>query len=272
MASGMNAEAVLNQIVADNGDEMDDSAEYFIGTGVGRDKQDDLALDVQIDICLQTFNCLDLGSNLDAFKNIVGSFVKGSYHALKPPNDPMKVLLNTSLNCGTLFATKSKQWLQKISSRLSGKTSIGRLHVYQAEIVRSLHLETFLCRKRAVQHSRKREITDYVLYSDNEKSQLMSFSSKKAVAVFLAQLSSWSERDVQCYFKKILTGRAHGKASVIVSAVRNFSFIYKMKASQFCIFFPLWSVEHGRFSSSQLETFQILQNVLIGGNECVLSV
>ena len=235
MASAMSAEEVLKQILADNGDEMDDSEESLDGTGVGRDKQDDLALDVQIDICLQTFNCLYLGSNLDAFKNIVGSFIKGSYHALKPPSDPMNVLLNTSLNCGTLFATESKQWLQKISSRLSGKTSIR--HPYQAEIVRNLPLEMFLCLKRAVQHSRKREITDYVIYSDNKKCQLMSFSSKKAVAVFLAQLSSWSERDVKCYFKKILTGRAHGKASVIVSAVTNFSFIYNMKASQFCISF-----------------------------------
>lgn len=228
IASAMSVEEVLNQIMVDNGDEMDDSEESLDGAGVRRDKQDDLALDVQIDICLQTFNCLDLGSNLNAFKNIVGSFIKGSYHALK-------VLLNTSLNCATLLATESKQWLQKISSRLSGKTSIRSS--YQAAIVRNLPLEMFLCLKRAVQHSIKREITDYVIYSDNKKSQLMSFSSKKAVAVFLAQLPSWRERDVKYYFKKILTGRAHGKASVIVSAVRNVSFIYNMKTSQLCISF-----------------------------------
>ena len=120
--------------------------------------------------------------------------------------------------------------------RLSGKTSMR--HPYQAEIVRKLSLEMFLGLRRAAQHSRIR---------DNKKSQFMSFSSEKTAAVFLAQLSGLSERYVKIYIKKILTGSAYGKASVIVSSAKNVSFIYKNKASQFCISFYYGVWDKARF-------------------------
>ena len=112
----MSVEEALNQIMVDNGDEIHESEESRDGTSVERYKLDDLMLVVHIELCLKTFNSLDLGSNLAVFKKSVGSFIKGSYHAFKPPSDTMLVLLNTSLKCGTLFATEGKQWLQKISS------------------------------------------------------------------------------------------------------------------------------------------------------------
>ena len=56
-------------------------------------------LEAQITICLEAFNKLDLGSNLDIFKANVRRQIKGSFQAFKPPTDPLKILLNVSLNC-----------------------------------------------------------------------------------------------------------------------------------------------------------------------------
>ncbi len=96
----------------------------------------------------------------------------------------------------------------------------------------------FLALKTLVQHSRQSELTDNVAYSDNRKQQVMTFSSKKAVIVLLSVLSGYSEANVKGFFKKILAGRKHGKARVIVScAGHEFSFTYKIKSRQFFVSF-----------------------------------
>ena len=78
-------------------------------------------LHTQIKTCLETFNEHDLGINVHIFKESVCKQIKGSFQAFKPPTDPLKILLNVSLNCGSRFETESKFWLQKINYRLTGK-------------------------------------------------------------------------------------------------------------------------------------------------------
>lgn len=151
----------------------------------------------------------------------------------QPPCDPIKVLLSKSVNCGAIFAIESRQWLKKINSRMSGRVSIRK--PYQGEIVRNFPFEMFLALRTSVQHSRKSKITDNVVYSNNKKQQAMSFSSKKAVIVLLSVLSVYSEVNVKGFFKRILTGRKHGKARVIVSCGQEFCFTYKIKTGQFCV-------------------------------------
>lgn len=70
-------------------------------------------LEAQITICVEAFNKLDLGNNPDIFKANVWRQIKGSFQAFKPSTDPLKILLNVSLNCGSLFKTESELWLQK---------------------------------------------------------------------------------------------------------------------------------------------------------------
>ena len=98
-------------------------------------------------------------------------------------------------------------------------------------------MELFHCLQRALQCLRTKNITDHVTYEDGKNHSAMSFASKEAVVVFLSLLSGLDESDIKKYFKKYLSGRVNGKATVIVNTGKKFEFIYKKKSSQLCIFF-----------------------------------
>ena len=151
--------------------------------------------DSKINGCLEALNALSLGQNLEPFKKCV------------------------------------EKYIQKMNARLSGHISIRK--PYQGEIVKNVPFEMFLGLNTSVQHSRKVEITNNVVYSDNKKQPVMSFSSKNAVIVLLSVLSGYSEANVKGFFKKILTGRKHGNARVIVNNGQEFCFTYKIKTRQF---------------------------------------
>ena len=82
------------------------------------------ALEKQIEVCLEAFEVLELGSNLEFFKGNVRKYLKASYHAFKPPSDPLKVMLNVGINCESLFKNESRLWLTRIYTRLAMKVSI----------------------------------------------------------------------------------------------------------------------------------------------------
>ena len=109
---------------------------------------EELALERQIEVCLEAFEALELGCNLEFFKGNVRKYLKASYHAFKPPSDPLKVMLNVGINCGSIFKDKSRLWFVRIHTRLAMKVSIR--NPYHSEIVRNIPLEMFLSLKRAV--------------------------------------------------------------------------------------------------------------------------
>ena len=226
-------EEILNEALLSDSDS--ESEQVVQPSAVHRTADLEEKLEAQITICLEAFNNLDLGNNLDIFKVNVRRQIKGSFQAFKPPTDPLKILLNVSLNCGSLFKTESEIWLQKINSRLTGRPSIR--NPYQCEIQRNIPVDLFHCLKTGLQHSRIKNITDHVTYEDSKKDSVMSFISKEAVVIFLSQLSGLDESDVKEYLKKYLTGRVNGSATVIVNTGKKFEVIYKNKSSQLCIFF-----------------------------------
>ena len=71
----------------------------------------------------------------------------------------------------------------------------------------------------------------------------MSFISKQAKVVFLSLLSGLDESDVKTHFKKYLTGRVNGKATILVNTRKKFEFIYKKKSLQLCIvlYYGIWN-------------------------------
>ena len=154
----MSGEEVLAQILAESSEETSDSDDIL-----GNDEH----ANSKINGCLEALNGLNLGQNLEPFKKCVEKYIKASIEAFQPPSDPMKILLNKNVNCGTIFANESRQWLQKINARLSGRVSIRK--PYQGEIVRNFPFEMFHALKTSVQHSRKGEITNNVVYSNNKK-------------------------------------------------------------------------------------------------------
>lgn len=78
-------------------------------------------LEAQITTCFEALNNLDLGNNLDSLRVNVRRHIKGSFN---PPADPLNILLNVSLNCGSLFKTGNELWLQKINSCLTRRLSM----------------------------------------------------------------------------------------------------------------------------------------------------
>lgn len=183
----------------------------------------------------KAFNKLDLGNNVHIFKESVHKQIKGSFQAFKPLTDPLKILLNVSLNCGSLFKTESKFWLQNINYRLTGKPSIKT--PYKCEIQWNIQEELFHCLKRALQCSRDKNFRVHVTYKDSKNHSVKSFVSKEAAVAFLSLLSGLDESDIKKYFEKCLSGRVNGKATVIVNTKKKFEFICKKKSSQLCIFF-----------------------------------
>ena len=114
-------EDILDEILmSDNDSETEQLVE---SAGLQRVADIQEKLEAQIKTCLEAFNELDLGNNVHIFKESVRKQIKGCFQAFKPP-DPLKILLNVSLNCVSFFKTESKFWLQKINYRLTGKPSI----------------------------------------------------------------------------------------------------------------------------------------------------
>ena len=199
-----------------------------------------VALEKQIEVCLEAFEALELGSNLEFFKSNVRKYLKASYDVFKPPSDPLKVMLNVGINCGSIFKDESKLWLSRIYTRLAMKVSIRK--PYQSEIVRNIPLEVFLSLKRAVEHTRNHEVAGNLISEENRKCHIMAFTSESAVTSLLTMLSGLSEAEVQSHFRRKLSGRINGRAEVI-NKEKEFSLVYKVNLNHCIIefYYGVWN-------------------------------
>ena len=183
MASCLSAELeeVVDQVTVEEEEENENETEP-----VSSVKKESVELEAKIAQCVEALNGLEMGDNFGVFRSHIAKQIKQAYLALKPPTDPLRVLLNMDVNCGSLMASEGKLWLQKVRGRLARKTSIR--NPFEGEIVRTIPLEVFLCLKRAVQHSRSREIMDSVTFDKNSKAHVISFSTKEAVVFFFFRI------------------------------------------------------------------------------------
>ena len=248
MASCLSAvlEEVVDQVMVEEEEENENETEP-----VSSVKKVSVELEAKIAQCVEALNGLEMGDNLGVFRSHIAKQIKQAYLALKPPTDPLRVLLNMDVNCGSLMASEGKLWLQKVRGRLARKTSIR--NPFEGEIVRTIPLEVFLCLKRAVQHSRSREIMDSVTFDKNSKAHVISFSTKEAVVFFFSHLTGLSAPAVTGYLKISQTGRFNGNTSVIVNMEKDFTFIYKIKPMQLCVCFHFGSLEQGRLPPTPLK-------------------
>lgn len=200
-----------------------------------------IALEKQIEVCLEAFEGLELGSNLDFFKGNVRKYLKASYHSFKPPSDPLKVMLNIGISCGSIFKDESRFWLTRIFTRLAMKVSIR--DPYHSQILRNIPLEVFLSLKRAVDHTRNGEVAGNVISEENRKCHVLAFTSERAVTSLFSMLSGLSVAEVQSHFKRKLTGRLNGRAAVIINAEKEFSLVYKVNLNQCMIefYYGVWN-------------------------------
>ena len=206
MASCLSAEIeeVVDQVMVEEEEENENETEP-----VSSVKKESVELEAKIAQCVEALNGLEMGDILGVFMSHISKQIKQTYLALKPPTDPLRVLLNMDVNCGSVMASEGKLWLQKVRGRLAKNPSIR--NPFEGEIVRTIPLEVFLCLKRAVQHSRSREIMDSVTFNQNSKVHAISFSTKEAVVFFFSQLTGLSAPAVTGYLKISQTGRFNGK-------------------------------------------------------------
>ena len=184
---------------------------------------------------------LGLGSNLEFFKDNVQKYLKTSYHAFKPPSDPLKVMLNVGINCGSIFKDESRLWLTRIYTRLAMKVSIR--NPYHAEMLRNIPVEVFLSLKRAVDNTRNGEVAGNIIRDENRKCHVMAFTSESAVTSLFSMLSGLSEAEIQPHFRRKLTGRINGRAAVIINGEKEFSLVYKVNLNQCIIefYYGVWN-------------------------------
>ena len=143
-------EDILDEVLLSDNDR--ESEQLHESSGPPRTTDVEENIEAEIVLCLEVFDKLNLENNLCIFKESVRQQIKGSFQAFKPQTDPLNILLNTSLNCGSLFKTESKVWLQKMYFRLTGRPSIRNPN--QCEILRNIPVDLFHYLKRAPQHSR----------------------------------------------------------------------------------------------------------------------
>ena len=170
-----------------------------------------IALEKQIEVCLEAFEGLELGSNLEFFKGNVRKYLKASYHSFKPPSDPLKVMLNIGISCGSIFKDESRFWLTRIYTRLAMKVSIR--DTYHSQILRNISLEVFLSLKRAVDHTRNGEVAGNVISEENRKCHVLAFTSERAVTSLFSMLSGLSEAEVQFALQKEINWETKWKSS-----------------------------------------------------------
>lgn len=181
------------------------------------------------------------GSNLEFFKGNVRKYLKASFNAFKPPSDPLKVMLNVGISCGSIFKDESRLWLTRIYTRLAMKVSIR--NPYHSEILRNIPLEVFLSLKRAVDHTRNGEIAGNVISEENWKCHVIAFTSVSAVTSLFSMLSGLSEAEVQSHFRRKLNGRINGRAAVIINEEKEFSLEYKVNLNQCFVefYYGVWN-------------------------------
>lgn len=76
---------------------MTESEQLVESTGLQRVTDMEEKLEAQIKTCLEAFDELDLGNNVNIFKESVCKQIKCSFQAFKPPTNPLQVLLNCQL-------------------------------------------------------------------------------------------------------------------------------------------------------------------------------
>ena len=89
------------------------------------------------------------------------------FFAFQLPSNPMRILLNRTVNCATIFAAESKQWLKKIGNRQLASGIHIKLKSLEIFLLRcSLHFKTSVITR----------------YNDSKnRDVVMPFSSRNAV-------------------------------------------------------------------------------------------
>ena len=115
-SNDLSTDAVREAVLADR-DESQESEEIDEEESVNEESEEDV-ISEKIELCLQAFDSLDLPDvNMEMFKKCVRRQIEASYCVFQSPTDPLKILLNAPVNCGTILYDETKLWLDKINAK-----------------------------------------------------------------------------------------------------------------------------------------------------------
>lgn len=174
-SNDLSTDAVREAVLADR-DESQESEEIDEEESVNGESEEDV-ISEKIELCLQAFDSFDLPDvNMEMFKKCVRRQIEASYRVFQSPTDPLKILLNAPVNCGTILYDETKLWLDKIKFRLGGKVSIRRL-------INAKYFETY--QKKLFWHF------EVELYALGCKMLLITFPSLKIISAMRYHLQGW---------------------------------------------------------------------------------
>lgn len=143
--------------------------------------------------------------------------------------------LATPIYPAPILERESRLWLDSLWRRLSAKRSIRT--PYYTQISRDIPYEIFAVIKQIVR-ALDGFVEPFCFRSNNKKAEVVSFTSVRLVNELFALLSGLSKDAVAKYFKRTLAGSRNGHTvAVIVTEVKDFSFIYKVKCGKLVIGF-----------------------------------
>lgn len=106
-SNDLSTDAVREAVLADR-DESQESEEIDEEESVNGESEEDV-ISEKIELCLQAFDSLDLPDvNMEMFKKRVRRQIEASYRVFQSPTDPLKILLNAPVNCGTILYDETK--------------------------------------------------------------------------------------------------------------------------------------------------------------------
>jgi len=144
-------------------------------------------------------------------------------------------LSHRTLNVGSILYEESRMWLNGIHRRLAGKVGIRR--PYFGEITRSIPYDIFLAMRQVLRDINATE--PYCYMAGNKKGEVISLTSLPLLEKVFACLSGQTSKEVKKYLRRKLTGscRYNHKVKVIMSATKDFGFMYKKNIGQLVIQF-----------------------------------
>lgn len=143
-------------------------------------------------------------------------------------------LSSQTLNVGSVLDQESRMWLSAIYRRLARKVGIRK--PFYGEITRSIPIYVFLCLRQVLRDLNAIEPQCYL--GKNKKAEVVSLTSNHLVHRLFACLSGQTIKEVKKFFWRTLTGttRYHHKVKILISASKDFAFVYKKNSGQLCSF------------------------------------
>ena len=138
----------------------------------------------------------------------------------------MKMVLETTISCGSILCSESRLWLEMLYCKIGGHARIR--NPYFGECKRDIPVDVFIALQSAIKSGSLDQFKEPNCYvAGNRKGTVISLTSRKSAVMLFSILTGYRDVRVQKYFTHTLKGSRCGKAKLIVNMDKNIVLIYK---------------------------------------------